>query len=46
MNLYDERETLLENVPPPGEVFSVDLGSDGLHRAVCNVSDFIIFKFE
>lgn len=29
---------LLEHFPTtPGEVFSVDLDEDGLHRVVCNV---------
>ncbi|XP_055305143.1 uncharacterized protein LOC129569919 [Sitodiplosis mosellana] len=35
LNLYDEKLTRLENIPP-GEVFLVDFGNDGLHRVVCN----------
>lgn len=37
LNLYDEKLMHLETVPPPGVVFLVDFGSDGLHRVVCNV---------
>lgn len=36
-NLYDEKLMRLETLPPPGVVFLVDFGSDGLHRVVCNV---------
>lgn len=35
-NLPDEKVALLEDFPPSGEVFAVDLGEDGLHRAVYN----------
>lgn len=42
VNLYDGKLAPLEKFPPAGEVFSVDLGSDGLHRAVHNVSFVVI----
>lgn len=42
MNLYNEKLAPLENFPPAGEVFLVDLDKDGLHRVVCNVSTTIL----
>lgn len=36
LNLYHEKVARLEEFPPPGQVFAIDFGRDGLHRAVCN----------
>lgn len=44
MNLYDEILAVLEKFPSAGEVFLVDLGNDGFHRVVCNVSALKLSK--
>lgn len=40
MDLCSEKGHAIQELPPPGEVFLVDLGEDGFHRAVrhANVS--------
>ncbi|XP_031632213.1 uncharacterized protein LOC116346353 isoform X2 [Contarinia nasturtii] len=39
MNLYNEKLTRLDTIPPAGVVFLVDLGFEGFHRAVCNIQN-------
>lgn len=43
-NLPDETVALLTNIPPPGEVFVVDMEADGFHRAVRN-NGVCIFQY-
>lgn len=45
-NLDNETVSELTELPPPGNVFAIDLDDDGLNRAVCNenVSKFYILS--
>lgn len=45
VNLYEEKLVYLDAFPSVGEVFAVDLGNDGLHRAVHNVNIIGILGF-
>lgn len=47
-NLLGEKVDILQDLPPPGQIFAIDFGDDGLHRAVSSdtvsISSIIFFR--